>query len=256
MKLVIFADYGLDDACATAYILNNRAEYESIDIIPIGGNVESGRALANARKLLGAARADGIDTSGVRLVDSTAFSQPFCRLPSVHGNDGIGDILPNLFSCPVPSIEYTEFLKELAGEYRILSLGPATMVVHMLGNAKVMPCRPTVIMGGCTREEPNYNGREFNDALDMSAFEKLLGYNHVAATLDTCRHEKFNYINRHFDGTRLFGKLVNRSIELAAARHNDRCYIYDLIAAYALITPEEFEVKTAGTVHELHYTGK
>ena len=59
MKLVVFADYGLDDACATVYVLENRERYEDVYIVPVGGNVEAARALTNAKKLLAAAKADG-----------------------------------------------------------------------------------------------------------------------------------------------------------------------------------------------------
>ena len=45
MKLVVFADYGLDDACATVYVLENRERYEGVYIVPVGGNVEAARAL-------------------------------------------------------------------------------------------------------------------------------------------------------------------------------------------------------------------
>ena len=72
MKLVVFADYGLDDACATVYVLENRERYEGVYIVPVGGNVEAARALTNAKKLLAAAKADGISLDGVCIADTTA----------------------------------------------------------------------------------------------------------------------------------------------------------------------------------------
>lgn len=242
MKLLVFADYGLDDACATAYLLDNRERYESICIIPVGGNVEAERALINAKKLLAAAKADGMSLSGVNLVDTTACPQPFCRLPSVHGKDGMGDLFADC-SSPVEVTEYDKFLSSLNCEYEVLSLGPCTMVERTLAAAKRQPAGEILIMGGCNREEPNYNGYEFNEGLDRDAFVKTLARPHVCATLDTCRVARFNCINERREGGKLLDKLINRSVQLAAARHNDRCYIYDYIAVVALLHKELFGVR-------------
>lgn len=241
MKLVVFADYGLDDACATAYLLAHREQFDVIDIVPVGGNVEAEKALKNCYKLLAAAKADNLSINGIRVVDTTAHVQPFCRLTSVHGRDGMGDLFKDCASC-APVINYDEWVKEKCEDYRILSLGPATMVVDYLNKVCVKPAEPIVVMGGCVAEQPNYNGLEFNDALDEKAFLCLLSYNHVAATLDTCRANEFNYINKRMPGGKLSDVLINRSVSLAAARHNDRCYIYDYVAALALLHPERFGV--------------
>ena len=255
-KLVIFADYGLDDACATAYILQNRAAWEKIDIVPIGGNVAADRALCNAKKLLAAAQADGPDIAGVTLADTTAVPQPSCPLPNVHGGDGMGDFL-RMGCLPTEAVmPYDAWVKTLTGEYTVLSLGPATVPVRALADAPRPPQGDIVIMGGCNRAEPNYRGYEFNDGLDHAAFVRLLAVPHVCATLDTCRDPAFNYIAKRFSPDRLLGRLMNRSVELAAARHGDRCYIYDYIAALALVHPERFAVvnvpqKDGGVMREL-----
>ena len=241
--LVIFADYGLDDACATAYILAHREQWERIDIAPIGGNVAAAQAFANAQKLLAAAKADGLDISGVRLIDTTAMPQPSCPLPSIHGTDGLGDFLPMVSCSPVPVLAYGKWLPTLTYNYTVLSLGPCTVPAHLLQHAPVLPQGEIVIMGGCNGEEPNYNGYEFNEALDIPAFAKVLAYPHVCATLDTCRAPQFNRITERHDQSRLLGKLMNKSIALAAARHNDRCYIYDHTAALALCHPDRFTVQ-------------
>ncbi len=243
MKLVVFADYGLDDACATVYVLENRERYEGIYIVPVGGNVEAARALTNAKKLLAAAKVDGISLDGVCIADTAACAQPFCRLPSVHGNDGMGDLFADCES-PVSVVPYENLADMLDCEYEVLSLGPCTMVERVLATAKKQPAGNIVIMGGCRAEEPNYNGYEFNEALDLEAFIKSLSRPHICATLDTCRVPEFNYISARRTGEKLLDKLINRSIELAAARHNDRCYIYDYIAALALLHGERFGVRT------------
>lgn len=242
MKLVVFADYGLDDACATVYLLTHRDRFDSIDIVPIGGNVEADRAMTNAGKLLAAAADEGISLRGVSLVDTTACEQPFCRLPSVHGRDGMGDLLKDCAS-PVAVVPYESLARTLDCDYEILSLGPCTMVERTLLSAPKKQCGDIIIMGGCNLAEPNYNGYEFNDGLDHEAFVKTLARPHKAATLDTCRADEFNYINEKRTGGKLLDRLINRSVELASARHNDRCYIYDYIAALALVHPERFGVR-------------
>lgn len=241
-KAVIFADYGLDDACATAYVLQNRAAWKEIDIVPVGGNVSAERALANAKKLSAAAQADGLDVRGVHLVDTTALRQPSCPLPDVHGGDGMGDLFEESEGV-LPVVPYDEWVATLDTPYRVLSLGPCTVPVRALHDAPALPQGDCVLMGGRTQAEPNYNGYEFNDGLDHEAFVAMLAYPHRVATLDTCRAPVFNYIRKKFPADRLLGRLMNRSVALAAARHNDRCYIYDYVAALAFCHEEMFCVR-------------
>ena len=240
-RLVIFADYGLDDACATVFLLQNR-NFDCIDVVPIGGNVSCEIALRNAKTLLAAAKEDGLCVEGVRIIDSTARPQAFCALPLIHGSDGLGDILTPAES-PVPVLPFDEWLSTL-GAYTMLSLGPATVPVQVLEYAPHLCAGEIVIMGGCTHEAPNYGNYEFNHGLDTEAFAKLLHYPHVCATLDTCRAPAFNAGHTHKEGNSLFARLVNRSVVLANARHAGNCYIYDLIAAYALVYPNRFTVRS------------
>lgn len=243
MKLVIFADYGLDDACATAYLLARREKWSEIDIVPVGGNVAAARALANAKKLLAAAQTDGCSLSGIRLVDTTAVQQPSCPLPSIHGKDGMGDLFEDIEVAPVPVLPYETWRTGITCPYEVLSLGPCTVVAHFLANAPVLPHGDLVIMGGNNGEEPNYNGYEFNDGLDHAAFVAVLAYPHVCATLDTCRVPAFNDIARTYAHTSLFDTLMRTSVALAFARHPDRCYVYDRVAAEALVHPDRFAVR-------------
>ena len=253
-RLVVFADYGLDDACATAYLLSHRGEYRFIDIVPVGGNVDAFTALKNACKLLAVAKTYCTGLDGVRLVDTSGVAQPSCNLPSVHGVDGMGDLFADA-PAPVCTVLYEEWLRALSGNYRILSLGPCTMVKRTLIGAPAQPCAPVVIMGGCNDEEPNFNGYEFNDGLDPDSFSWVLDRPHLAVTLDTCRVAQFNFINRGKGGDGLLDILLNKSVELAAARHADRCYVYDYIAALALLYPQRFEARNVkyrgGVMREL-----
>lgn len=241
-RLVIFADYGLDDAVATVHILRNRKEYDFIDIVPVGGNVMAFAARINLRKLLVAAKEDGISLEGVRMVNGIEYYQNSCPLPSVHGKDGMGDLFPDCLTNPVEEIAFDDWLGEIAPGYRILSLGPCTMVRRTYAYAKNLPSGRTIIMGGCHREKPNYGKYEFNDGIDHFAFKWMYRRPHYLVTLDTCRVPAFNLAGTRKTDGGLFDKLVNRAIELAEARHEDNSYIYDYIASVALLRPELFEV--------------
>lgn len=235
-NLIILSDYGLDDAVATAHILTRRELFGTIDIIAVGGNVSADTSLLNAKKLLSNLETDSV---GVRLVDTGAVKQHFSCLPSIHGADGMGDLF-DLKPLSVPIISYAEFVCDLPHAPVVLSLGPLTVTVDLLG--KLVPSE-LVIMAGMVAEKPNFNGYEFNQYLDIPAFCAAVRYPHVIATLDTCRAPRFNMIDRAGSVGGVLGKLIDRAIELAAARHPDNSYIYDYVAAQYLTDPQTFTVE-------------
>ena len=51
-NLIIFADYGLDDAAATISVLNAHDKFNAITIVPIGGNVPVSMSFNNCFTLL------------------------------------------------------------------------------------------------------------------------------------------------------------------------------------------------------------
>lgn len=236
MDLVILSDYGLDDAVALTHILANREKFGRIDVVAVAGNTSAENSLANAKKLL--AQLPG---SGVRLVDTTAVQQPWSHLPSIHGRDGMGDLFAAA-EPDVPVIPYATWLADAGRPYTLLSLGPCTLTADILGR---FGPRPLVIMAGLVRAAPNYKGYEFNHELDKDAFARTVKYPHVIATLDTCRTPRFNRIGRRTAGVTVMDRLINRAIDLAAARHPDNCYIYDWVAAEYCTDPDSFAVSPA-----------
>lgn len=242
-RLVILSDYGLDDACATAFLLLHTAEFDGIDIVAIGGNTSSENSLRNAKKLLVAyANENNLNCiSNVRLIDSCKISQPVCTLPSIHGIDGMGDLLTDVSPLPVQLLQFDEWLNGITAEQIILfSVGPCTITKLIL--QKIGACQ-LVIMAGVINDVPNYNGYEFNQGLDVEAFDFCVKYPHVIATLDSCRAPMFNLATAAYNGSDLLSKLIAKAITLAVARHKDNCYIYDYITAQYLITPEIFKVE-------------
>ncbi len=235
-RYVLTCDYGLDDAAATAFVLDKRDRSDEVDVVPIGGNSSVEVAYRNARTLLAAYEGN---TDGVRVVDTRSVAQPFANLPSIHGEDGMGDLFSPASVSPVPEITLDEWLGE-SGEYVLVSLGPCTVPVIMT-EARVPEF--TLIMGGCVHAEPNFHGYEFNHYLDIPAFNRLAAAENCAvATLDSCRVPRFNLAGKSIEGDGLTATLLKRSRELAAARHPDNCYVYDYIAAHFLFEPARVEI--------------
>lgn len=240
MKLIIFCDYGLDDAAATYDVLRLAKEYDGFDVVAIGGNVPSEISLRNAKKLL--ANVDYALPSGVRIVDTTGVPQPNEYLKEVHGDDGMGDMFDEKLLYGVPILCYEEWISSLSGECDVLSLGPMTLVENVLKRCKV---RKFVLMGGNIAERPNFHGYEFNHALDRTAFTACSRYPHVAATMDTCRHPLLNVQKQELKGEGILCNIARRARQLACRLGQDGCCIWDDIAVKYLLHPDWFTTYTA-----------
>ena len=247
-RIIIFCDYGLDDAVATLHILSHADMFDAIDVVPIGGNVPVGTAYRNAQSLLAAAEEEGLPCSSkLRIVDTRAVKQPRADIPDVHGVDGIGDILTHRNS-DLPVVPIGEYIKQLAKKKDsphdcVLSLGPCTLP-RLIGYVPFC----TVLMGGATNEPPNYGDYEFNEALDPESFAVFAKRAAAVATLDTCHSDKLDFNIDH--GGKLINKLAERCLTLCKNR-NCKPVIYDLVAALAVTHPERFDaahVKRADSV--------
>lgn len=237
-RYVLLCDYGLDDAAATAYLFSRRGEAR-VDILPVGGNSPLSVAQRNAHTLLAALG----NPEGVRLVDTSCVAQPYVKLPLVHGEDGMGDLFaPALSTAPV--LPFAEWLNEDDGPYTLVSLGPCTVTRRVI-NGKT-GAEKLLIMGGNIAETPNYEGREFNHALDIEAFNYCATLSiATVATLDSCRSPRFNLAGRAPEGEDVLSRILRRAERLATARHGDNCYVYDYIAVRSLFEPELFAVRRA-----------
>ncbi len=237
-RIILFCDYGVDDAVATLHILSHADMFGAIDIVPIGGNVPVQAAYRNAHTLLAAY---GGDLSKVRVVDTRALKQPSADIPEIHGSDGLGDFL-----CPSQSkasvVDFDAFAADIAANAVherdcVLSLGPCTIPV-MLGYVPFC----TVLMGGASEERPNYGEYEFNEALDVPAFKRFAGEATAVATLDTCHDPAFGFETMR-TGDELTDKFITRCVELCKARGEEKIAVYDLAAAMAVTHPHLFEVR-------------
>lgn len=235
-RIIMFCDYGLDDAIATLHILKNAEMFSHIDIVPIGGNVSVETAYRNAHTLLCNAAAD---KNKVRIVDTRKIAQCAADIPDIHGVDGIGDILTPVGS-DIPVIDFEAFKVELNKKADpahdcVLSVGPCT-VPDMLGYVPFC----TVLMGGTVNEPPNYGDYEFNEGCDTAAFKKLAYKATAVATLDTCHDKGFGFDTFAMNDP-LADSLINKYRAMCIGR-GAIVSIYDYVAALAVTNPERFDV--------------
>ena len=241
-RLIMFCDYGLDDAIATLHILDRSDMFAHIDIVPIGGNVTAETAYRNAHALLYHAKAD---KTKVRIVDTRGIMQCSANIPDIHGTDGIGDVLPAA-SSDVPVIDFDAFKAETKSTRNekndcLLSLGPCTLPV-LLGYTP----RNVVIMGGTVHEPPNFGDYEFNEGMDVGAFGTLARSASAVATLDSCHDKKMRY-DDICPGSSLAAKLTEKYISMCKARHAPET-VYDYVAAKAVTSPEFFVTERVSRV--------
>ena len=257
-KIVLFADYGLDDASATAHVLDHADRFDEIVIIPIGGNVPTAVSHRNCYTILSHYPALW---DKITVVSTLHLVQPFENLTDIHGGDGMGDILT--VPAVQPAVREIPFEKWLAEEYTgretLLSLGPMTLVRPVL---EKHPCRRLVIMGGCIREEPNFCGREFNHALDTEAFAYCVRYPHEAVTLDTVRGAAvLDMRGREIEGDGLHARFLRADQALSITRGEAGCYVWDDVAAAFVLHPDRFAVQPerdpdGNLVNNLVYTSE
>ncbi|MCH5161755.1 MAG: nucleoside hydrolase [Clostridiales bacterium] len=235
-RIIMFCDYGLDDAIATLHILKNADMFGSIDVVPIGGNVSVDTAFRNAHTLMHYAHAD---KKRVRIVDTRMIAQCAADIPDIHGKDGIGDILTPEKS-DITVIDFDEFraeLKERADPAHdcVLSVGPCT-VPNMLGYVPFC----TVLMGGTVNEPPNYGDYEFNEGCDVAAFNALAYKATAVATLDSCHDKRFGFDTFSMDDS-LADSLINKYRDMCKER-GAIVSVYDYVAALAVTHPDRFDV--------------
>ncbi len=243
--IVIFADYGLDDAAATVSIFNSHERFSHIVLIPIGGNVPVKMSYRNCRSVLSVYPQL---LEKITLVNTCHIAQPNEYLADIHGRDGMGDFFAHpSVQTPVKEITFEQWLDSYTGDEIILSLGPMSLV-----KTAVMKNAPSqlVIMGGCVREEPNFNGYEFNHCLDVEAFNFCVRFPHTAITLDTCRTEKLDMRRYEINGDDIHARIIRADQVLSITREEDGCYVWDDVAANYILFPERFE-----TVPEIDIAG-
>ncbi len=237
-NLALFCDYGLDDAAATLYLLKNADKFENIYILPIAGNVPLKTSHTNALRLL--TYVESVPEN-VHIINTSSVSQNEEYLPSIHGKDGIGDILPLEFDKNIKVTPYNEWIDKVDSSFVLVSVGPCTVPLDVLNKKGELPL---LIMGGNIAEPPNYKGYEFNHGMDVDAFAACVKYPHFAGTLDTCHNPLCDFNLYKSDTDTLFDRVVKRGVEMSNERGEKGSFIYDLITVIYLTNPEKFTAET------------
>lgn len=241
--LILFCDYGLDDAAATISVFLQAHRFDRIDLVPIGGNVPVAVAYRNCFTLLSLFE-NVLDK--VRVVDTRHLSQPSEYLADIHGADGMGD----LFQATVPvgavtTCLFEDWLSDLKGTETVISLGPMTLVQPLMEQNE----HPLVIMGGCIHTPPNFKGYEFNHCLDQEAFAYCAPKAQAVITLDTCRVPALDIRNKLLPESGLYADILRRNIEISYERKENGCYVWDDVAVAYVLYPERFTTITETDPH-------
>ncbi len=234
-QLVIFADYGLDDALATVRIWRKRHRFDQLFFVPIGGNVPTAQAHRNCITLLNLLREKG---EAVTVCDTRAIAQPCEYLDTIHGTDGMGDAFP---ACEdTAGMQFLSFDALMAlpdDRLTILSLGPCTLVAPFLA---AHPKAELVLMGGCIDTPPNYGEYEFNQGINPAAFAACTAHAHLAVTLDTCRIDAFDMRKQELGAPGIYRSFLEADVRLSLSRREEGCFVWDDVAAMVLLSPEHF----------------
>lgn len=237
MKLVLFCDYGLDDAAATVDALFHAKEdgYDRVDLVAVAGNVPKEVSFYNAQKLV--AHLD-FPLPEVTIVDTRNAPQPEKFLKNIHGEDGMGSLFSDepFFGKIIP---FSAWLEE-EESFDLLSLGPMTLVPQALKTGLV---RRFVFMGGNVREKPNFGEYEFNHGMNLQAFGECVRHEHVAVTMDTCRHPLLDIQPNGVAEKGILGTIVNRIRQFSFLTGERGCCVWDDIAVKALRHPEWFALE-------------
>lgn len=238
-NIALLCDYGLDDIIATLYLFEYAEKFDKIDVLAVAGNMPLDKTFVNAKRIM--TYADTLP-SNVRIVDTSCIAQKGECLYSIHGNDGIGDVLPEEYEDKVPVIDYREWINQVDDSYTLVSLGPCTVTIDIL---KTKGAIPLIMMCGNINEPPNYHGYEFNHGMDAQAFAQCVQYPHVCSTLDTCHCAACDMNKSDIKAQGLLGKLLDRYHKMSIDRKEEICSVYDLTAVVYLIHPERFETYRA-----------
>lgn len=255
MKVIIDTDPGCDDMLAIVLM----ASIPLVDILAVttvAGNVAIQKTTNNARYIV-----DILGKNDIPVYSGSAG--PLRReasYASVHGVTGLGDVVVmdevTLDGTAVDQI--IRLVQENPGEVTLLVLGPQTNIAKALQKApEIMNlAKAFVMMGGAFDVPGNHNGAEFNMGFDPDA-ASIVSQFPVPKTyipLDLC-----NAIQVPLDEfSRIDDKEVRTLIITALAPYIDNiqrnelstkgALMYDVLAAYYVLRPDLFTVKSSPIV--------
>lgn len=145
-KIIFDTDIGVDDAFALAYAAKTQI---ILGITTVFGNVPVGQAVKNARLF---SQQIALDAPVFRGCSRPMGLAQISNSATVHGSDGLGDVLSNPFDDMADNaISFIiDTVKSQPGEVTIVAIGPLTNIATPINLApEIIPLvKEVVIMGG------------------------------------------------------------------------------------------------------------
>ena len=252
MKIIIDTDPGCDDMLAIV-LMASAPLVDILAVTTVAGNVPIQKTTNNARHIL-----DFIGKGDVTVY--SGYAQPLRRdvsYASIHGTSGLGDVVvaDQVILDGTAVDQIIRLVQENPGEATLLMLGPQTNIAKALQKApEIMKLtKAFVMMGGAFNVPGNHNGAEFNMGFDPDA-SSIVSRFPVPKTyipLDLCNtiQVPLGEFNRIED------KRIRTMITTAVAPYIENiqknelptkgALMYDVLAAYYLLRPNLFTVRTS-----------
>lgn len=252
MKVIIDTDPGCDDMLAIV-LMASAPLVDILAVTTVAGNVPIQKTTNNARHIL-----DFIGKGDVPVY--SGHVQPLRReasYASVHGPSGLGDVVvaDQVILDGTAVDQIIRLVQENPSEVTLLMLGPQTNIAKALQKApEIMKlAKAFVMMGGAFNVPGNHNGAEFNMGFDPDA-SSIVSRFPIPKTyipLDLCNtiQVPLGEFNRIED------KRIRTMITTAVAPYIENiqknelptkgALMYDVLAAYYLLRPNLFTVRTS-----------
>lgn len=256
-KLIIDTDPGHDDALAILMTLLSD-QFDVLAITTVAGNATIEKVTRNAQAIL--------DLIGSHVPIYSGIDKPLKRklvTAVVHGESGMAG-----FDTTNTDFELTEnapqklveLVKARPGEITILALGPLSNVARAieLDSTFANKIKQLVIMGGAIDVPGNKNRvAEFNFFVDPEAADLVFQSNipKVLVPLDACNKvvlqvEDFQMVENKNLKSILIPMMEHFVAGLTTDEGTTGILVYDALAAYYLLNPNAFTLKSMDVVIE------
>lgn len=251
-KLIIDTDPGHDDALALMLLFKSK-RFDIKAITTVAGNSTINKVTRNAQAIL--------DLLGENKVPVfSGKSQPLKRdlvMAVVHGDSGLdGFELSNTKYQLTSNADekIIELIDQTPGEITLLTLGPLTNIARaFIKKPKIVKLiKQIVIMGGVINVRGNKNRvAEFNMFVDPEAADIVFKskVKKILIPLDICNEIVIPLADfENLKGTSLYKPIKVMMKEFAVGIEKDLgvkgVLLYDAVAAYYLVNPEVFKLKS------------
>jgi len=184
-KIILDTDTGVDDAMAIILALRS-PELEVLAITTVSGNVPVDQCTKNVRRVLALLAPESCPL--VAAGEDRPLVKPPFSAPSVHGDDGLGDLgdayYPDLGRMQPTAVKAVELILDLITQYpeevTLIPVGPLTNIARaILKDPKTMRrVKEIILMGGAVHVPGNIppGAAEFNIFVDPHAAAVVLNF--------------------------------------------------------------------------------